>query len=393
MRLSKRITNLTAGGSDGWDVFRRARAMEDAGKPVINLTLGDHDIPTDPDILDAMHEAALDGNTGYPLVPGADELRDAIAERVTERTGVPTTRANVVVMPGGQGALFAAHAATCDHGDTALFVEPYYATYPGSVRGIGAIPKTVPARPEFDFQPQPQDIRDAVDLRTRSLLINTPHNPTGVVYSRETLEGIAEVMKERNLWLISDEVYDTQVWEGEHLSPRALPGMAERTLVIGSLSKSHAMTGSRVGWIVGPEDAIEHLINLSTHTTYGLPAYIQDAAIYALEEGGEIEEDISERFRQRRETALAILERSDNFVTVPSQGAMYLMLDIRKTGLTGEAFANALLDTELVGVMPGESFGASAAGHIRIALTVDEEQLTEALNRLVRFAEAEARAA
>ncbi|MDF0603242.1 pyridoxal phosphate-dependent aminotransferase [Psychromarinibacter sp. C21-152] len=394
MQLSKRILTLTDGGSDGWDVYRRARSMAEAGHPVIELTIGDHDVPTDPAILDAMHAAALDGSVGYPIVPGLPELRDAIAARVQARTGAPTTRDNVVIMPGGQGALFSAEAATCDHGDTALFVEPYYATYPGSIRGVGATPVPVPALPEHDFQPQASTILAAArETGARSLLINTPHNPTGVVYTMKTLRGIADVCKATGMWLISDEVYDTQVWDGAHLSPRALPGMAERTLVIGSMSKSHAMTGSRIGWIVGPEEAVEHLINLSTHTTYGLPAYIQEAALFALQEGAELEAEITGRFRHRRALALEVLSKSNRIHTVPSHGAMYLMLDIRATGLSGEDFANLLLDEEEIGVMPGESFGRTAAGHVRIALTVDEAVLEDALRRLVAFAERLAHAA
>jgi len=387
MHLSKRITGLNAGGSDGWDVFYRARAMREAGQPVIELTIGEHDIPTAPQILDAMHAAAQAGHTGYAAVPGIHPLRAAIAARVEARTGVPTGPENVLVTPGGQAGLFAAHAATCDAGDTALFIDPYYATYPGTLRAVGAIAKPVAAQPEQGFQPQADDIAAAAK-GARSLLINTPNNPTGVVYARATLQGIADTCRDHDLWLISDEVYDTQVWEGAHLSPRALPGMAERTLVIGSMSKSHAMTGSRIGWIVGPEDAIEHLVNLSTHTTYGVPGYIQDAALFALNQGTALEERIAAPFRRRRAIAQAVLAQTSAVTPVPCAGAMYIMLDIRATGLSGEEFANRLLDAERIAVMPGESFGQAAAGHLRVAMTVKDATFEAALRRLVGFAEA-----
>jgi arginine:pyruvate transaminase len=221
----------------------------------------------------------------------------------------------------------------------------------------------------------------------KSLLINSPNNPTGVIYSDATLRGIAEICIRHDLWLISDEVYDTQVWHGHHLSPRALPGMADRTLVVGSMSKSHAMTGSRIGWIVGPEDAVGHLINLSTHTTYGVPGYIQDAALFALQQGPGLEEEIAAPFRRRRAIAAQVLAGTNTVTAVPSDGAMYLMLDIRATGLSGEAFANALLDAERIAVMPGESFGQSAAGHLRVAMTVDDAAFADALTRLVAFAD------
>lgn len=385
MELSKRITHLTAGGSDGWDVFYRARAMIDAGEAVTELTIGEHDIRTHPSILQAMHASAIGGHTGYAMVPGVASLRDTVAARVQAQSGVKTTRDNVLIMPGGQAALFGAHHAVCNEGDTALFIDPYYATYPGTIRSVGAVPKPVLAHASDAFQPRPADLEAAAPGAT-SLLINSPNNPTGVVYGRDVLDGIAGVCLRHDLWLISDEVYDTQIWEGAHLSPRALPGMAERTLVVGSMSKSHAMTGSRCGWLVGPEQAISHLINLATHTTYGVAGFIQDAAEFALKEGPELEAEVAAPFRRRRDLAQQILDGQNIVGQIPSQGAMYLMLDIRATGMTGEEFANALLDAHRIAVMPGESFGRAAAGHIRVAMTIPDDNFATALRSLCTFA-------
>ncbi|MEP5168520.1 MAG: pyridoxal phosphate-dependent aminotransferase [Shimia thalassica] len=385
MQLSNRITHITGGGSDGWDVFYKARRMVGEGQPVIELTIGEHDIRTDPVILSAMDKAAKGGHTGYAMVPGIQSLRENVAKRIEERTGVETTFENIMITPGGQAALFAAHLAVCDEGETALYLDPYYATYPGTIRGIGAVATAVQTHAEDAFQPRAEDIA-AKAKGAASLLINTPNNPTGTVYSRETLEGIAQVCKDHDLWLISDEVYDTQVWEGTHLSPRALPGMAERTLVVGSMSKSHAMTGSRVGWICGPKDAIENLVNLATHTTYGVAGFIQDAADFALNQGQDLEDKIAEPFRRRRLIAKDILDGQNTVGLIPAQGAMYIMLDIRATGLSGEDFANRLLDEHLIAVMPGESFGQSAAGHVRVAMTVDDESFARALTQLCEFA-------
>lgn len=208
----------------------------------------------------------------------------------------------------------------------------------------------------------------------------------GAVYSRETLEGIADLCRNRDLWLISDEGYDTQVWDGQHISPRALHGMSEWTLVVGSMSKSHAMTGSRCGWVVGPEEVIAHLINLATHTTYGVPGFIQDAASFALNAGHALEEQIAAPFRTRRALAVEILNAQNTIGLVPAQGAMYLMLDIRATGLSGDEFANALLDTHSIAVMPGESFGSAAAGHIRVTMTIDDERFGAALSTICTHA-------
>ncbi|MFK7745410.1 MAG: pyridoxal phosphate-dependent aminotransferase [Roseobacter sp.] len=386
MHLSNRITGLTGNGSDGWDVFYKARRMIADGVAVTELTIGEHDIRTAAPILQQMHAAAINGHTGYAAVPGTNTLRETVAQRVSARTGVPTTAANVLITPGGQAALFAAHMAACDPGDTALYVDPYYATYPGTLRGAGAIPQVVHARAENAFQPRAEDIAPFAK-QARSLLINSPNNPTGVVYSHETLTGIADLCKAHDLWLISDEVYDTQVWEGTHISPRTLPGMADRTLVVGSLSKSHAMTGSRCGWVVGPQEAIANLINLATHTTYGVPGFIQDAGTFALTQGDGFETEIAAPFLRRRALARELIAGQNAVALVPAQGAMYLMLDIRATGLSGEAFANDLLDAHQIAVMPGESFGTSAAGHIRVAMTVSDDAFAAALNTLIRHAD------
>jgi arginine:pyruvate transaminase len=392
MQISDRITGLLGGGSDGWDVFNKARAMIADGVAVTELTIGEHDIRTAAPILQDMHRAALDGHTGYAAIAGITALRDKIAERVAERTGVPTTRDNVLITPGGQSALYASHFAVCDAGDKALFIDPFYATYPGTLRGVNAQPVAIQARAEDAFQPRAADIA-AQAAGARSLLINTPNNPTGVVYSRATLEGIAGICHDHDLWLISDEVYDTQVWEGEHLSPRALPGMAERTLVVGSMSKSHAMTGSRIGWVVGPEEIVSHMINLATHTTYGVPGFIQDAALFALNQGEGFEAGIAEPFRRRRALAQQVLAEQNTVALVPAQGAMYLMLDIRSTGMSGEQFANALLDAHHIATMPGESFGQAAAGHLRVAMTIEDGAFETALRTLCQFAQEQMAAA
>jgi arginine:pyruvate transaminase len=386
MHLSTHITGLTGGGSDGWDLFYKARRMIADGQPVIELTIGEHDIRTDPSILGAMNTAATGGHTGYAMVPGTASLRETVANRLTTRTGVPTTPDNILITPGGQAALFAAHTAVCDHGDRALYCDPYYATYPGTIRAAGAVPITIPTKPEDAFQPRQATIQTH-GQGAKSLLVNSPNNPTGVVYSRNTLEGIAAACTTHDLWLISDEVYDTQVWQGEHISPRTLPGMAERTLVIGSMSKSHAMTGSRIGWVAGPADVITHMINLATHTTYGVPGYIQDAAVFALNAGPELENKIAAPFLRRRNLVARVIQNQNVVRLVPADGAMYVMLDIRDTGLSGDEFGNALLDQELIAVMPGESFGQSAAGHIRVAMTIEDNQFENALRRIISFAQ------
>ncbi|GIT92133.1 aminotransferase [Jannaschia pagri] len=383
--LSNRLRQISPGGEDGWDIFNRARALEAQGIPLTDLTVGEHDIRTHPTILSAMAEAAHAGQTGYAATAGTADLRARIAARVSERTQVPTTQDNVLVVPGAQMALFTALMGALEPGDPVLIPDPYYATYPGTVRAAGGRPVALVTRPKDGFQPTRAALEAAGDAR--AVLVNSPNNPTGAVYGPETMHALADAARDRDAWLISDEVYDTQVWTGAHQSPRALPHMADRTLVAGSLSKSHAMTGSRLGWLIGPADAIAEMATLATYTTYGVPGYIQAAGCHALSLGAAFEAEISAPFLRRRQACLDRLDRQQVVRAIPSGGAMYLMLDIRGAGLSAPDFAARLLDQHRIAVMPGDSFGRAAAGHIRVALTLPETRLLPAFDIILSFAE------
>jgi arginine:pyruvate transaminase len=307
-------------------------------------------------------------------------------------TGVETAPDEILAAPGGQAALFAAVLATLDDGDHAIVVAPYYATYPPTFRAAGADFTVVEARAEDGFQPDAAAIEKAVRPDTRAILINTPNNPTGAVYTRATLEGIAEVCRRHDLWLISDEVYWTITGGRQHLSPRALPGMAERTLVVNSMSKSHGMTGWRIGWLTGPAPTIETLISLNLVSTYGLPDFVSRAAIEALENGYGVA-GIAERYARRRAVFLEAIRGMNGITVRGSEGGMYVMLDVSAIETDCETFAWGLLEAEKVSVMPGSSFGEAAAGHIRISLCQPEDVLREAAARLRRFAGSYKRAA
>lgn len=387
MELAARVAHMRGTGGNGWGILYRARAMIAAGEKVVMLTIGEPDVKTDPAILAAMAQSAANGHTGYTDIPGIPALRTEIAARVTARTGVETRAENVLVTPGGQAALYTAHQVLLDPGDVGLYISPFYPTYTGTIRASGAEVRAVEARAEAGFQPAKADIL-AASAGARTLLINSPNNPTGVIYTPDTIAGIAGACTEADLWLISDEVYETQVWEGPAISPRSLPGMAERTVVLGSLSKSHAMTGSRIGWMVAPEAVIDAAHELAVNTTYGVPGFIQDAALFALRRGAGFEAAVAAPFGRRRDIVRDVMAASPVVGLTHPAGAMYAMLDIRRTGLSGEEFAARLLDEEKIAVMPGESFGAPAAGHLRIALTLEDGALEAALLRLRAFAEA-----
>lgn len=381
---SRRITGIMPSGKDGWEVHFAAMTRKLAGEDILMLSVGDHDFDTPSETVDACIEAVRSGHHHYIQLPGLPRLREALARLSTECTGVETSSQEVIVTQGGQGALFAACQAVLDPGAHAILISPHYATYPGTVRAAGASFTEIETRAADGFEPAADAIAAAIRPETRMILMNSPNNPTGAVYSRTTVEAIADICRRRDLWLVSDEVYWTLSGGREHVSPRSLPGMKTRTLVVNSLSKSHGMTGWRVGWLTAPAEIIRHLVNLNIVSSYGMVDFVSRAAVAAVENGYGVA-DIAARYAARRKAFLEAM-RGLNEVTVRgSEGGIYVMLDIARVNPDAEAFAWALLDSEKVAVMPGTSFGAAAEGHIRISMCQEEKVLAEAARRIRRF--------
>lgn len=380
---SSRISGITPSGKDGWEVHFAAWQRLEAGEDIIMLSVGDHDFHTPTETVEAGIAALRAGHHHYTQLPGIPALREAMARISTRCTGIETSPEQVIATPGGQASLYAAVQGVLDPGDHAIVVAPYYATYPGTFRAAGADFTVVETRATDGFQPDAKAIEAAMRPNTRAMLINTPNNPTGAVYTRESLEGVADICRRHDLWLLSDEVYWT-LGDSEHLSPRALPGMDERTLVINSMSKSHGMTGWRLGWLTGPQELITLLVSLNLVTTYGLTDFVSRAAIEALNNDYGVEQ-IAKLYAGRRRLFLDAVRGMNNVTVRGSEGGMYAMLDISAVDPDDEKFAWAFLDRENVGVMPGSSFGDAAAGHIRISLCQPEPILLEAAERLRRF--------
>ncbi|MDQ2633086.1 MAG: pyridoxal phosphate-dependent aminotransferase [Pseudomonadota bacterium] len=381
---SKRLSGILPSGKDGWEVHFEAMTRKEAGEPIIMLSVGDHDFDTPAETIEACVTAVRSGYHHYTQLPGIPRLREAMARASTRCTGVETKASEVIATPGGQLALYAAVQGTLDRGDHAVVVAPYYATYPGTFRAAEADFTVVEAQAADGFQPRAEAIEAALKPNTKAILINTPNNPTGAVYSRENLEKLAELCVRRDLWLLSDEVYWT-TGGGHHVSPRSLPGMAERTLIINSMSKSHGMTGWRIGWLTGPEEMITLLVSLNLVTTYGLTDFVSRAAAEALENDYGVRQ-IADTYNGRRKVFLDALRGLNDITVRGSEGGMYVMLDVRAIEPDDEKFAWAFLEAEKAAVMPGKSFGDAAAGHIRISLCQPDDVLLDAAARLRRFA-------
>ena len=384
--ISCRLRNIVPEGeTDGWDVHFSAFARRKSGEDILMLSIGDHEFDTPEKTVEACARAVRGGHHHYSEIAGIPSLRAAIAAMTEETTGVGTAVDNILATIGGQAALYTALLGTLDSGNHGIMISPYYVTYPGAFNVTGAAHTVVAARAENGFQPDPEDIRAAIGPNTKSLLINSPNNPTGAVYSSSTLNAIAAICREHDLWLISDEVYWSHTSaDHPHISPRSLDGMKDRTLVVNSVSKSHGMTGWRVGWLVAPEAFIKTGANLNLISTYGLNDFVSRAATEAI--AGRVGlDEIAAIYARRREKFLTAI-RGINAITVRgSEGGMYLMVDIRQIAESGREFAWALLDEEKMAVLPGESFGQAAAGHVRISLCQTDELLEEASVRLKRF--------
>ncbi|AVO58794.1 pyridoxal phosphate-dependent aminotransferase [Pseudomonas chlororaphis] len=386
MRFSDLTQRIAGDGAAAWGIHYRALARQEQGEDILLLSVGDPDFDTPAPIVQAAIDSLLSGNTHYTDVRGKRSLRESIARRHRQRSGQQVDADQVMVLAGAQCALFSVAQCLLDPGDEVLVAEPMYVTYEAVFGACGAVVVPVPVRSENGFRVLPEDVAARITPRTRAMALNSPHNPSGASLPRSTWQALAELCIKHDLWLISDEVYSELLFDGEHISPASLAGMAERTATLNSLSKSHAMTGWRLGWVVAPPALAAHLENLALCMLYGSPEFIQDAAVVALDSGLPELEAMREAYRQRRDLVCECLADCPGVRALKPDGGMFVMVDIRETGLSAQAFADRLLERHGVSVLAGEAFGPSAAGHIRLGLVLGAAPLREACQRIARCA-------
>ena len=386
MRFSPIADRLARDDTQAWNVHRLASERRARGDDIIMLTIGDPDFETPPVVVEAAYAAMRAGRTHYAYSQGELALRQEIAKRASVWAGRPVDPSRVVFFPGAQAAMFSVCVSVLGEGDEVIVPEPFYATYPGIFATAGANTVNVPLRPEREFQLDIADVEAALTARTRAVVLTTPNNPTGACVPAETLAALGEICREHSLWLISDEVYGSLLFGGrKHASVLAVDGAEERIAGISSLSKSHAMTGWRTGWAVVPEELKTRLVLLLDCMLFGSPPFISDAATVALREA----DAATDEMRAAYESRAAVVARIDGEAGLRCHmpmGGMFIMLDVRACGLSATEFAERLLETEGVSVLPIEAFGPSGAGHVRLALAADEDVLAEGCRRIVRFA-------
>jgi arginine:pyruvate transaminase len=372
-------------GTDPWVLHWEARQAAAAGKDVIVLSVGDPDIETPPAVIDTAIRAMRGGDTHYTETAGRPALRAAVAARHTARTGQAVTADNVIVLGGTQNSLFVASLLLAGPGDEVIALDPMYATYPATIRASGATLVLVPTPEARDFHTDLALIEAAVTPRTRAIFVATPNNPSGVVLADAEADGLADLARRRGLWLVSDEVY-AGLAEGGRV-PSLGARLPDQVLTVASLSKTHAMTGWRCGWLVGPKALIAHAHDLAQCMLYGLPGFVQEAAVTALAMAGEAEASMRDYCNRRSEILASGLAGVPGIRAFRPQAGMFMLIDVRGTGLSGAEFVPALYRAEGVSVLDGSVFGRETAGCVRASFAVEESQLQEAARRIRRFCE------
>jgi aspartate/methionine/tyrosine aminotransferase len=383
MRFSPLVERIGGEGSDAWRTHSEAAAARDRGEDVIILSIGDPDINAPDAVIERAVERLRGGDTHYTPSKGRNPLREAIAAAHTERTGQPVKAENTIFLSGTQNALFVASMCLAGPGDEVITFDPLYPTYTATIEVSGARLVRAPTGP--GLRPDLRALESLVTPRTRALFWATPNNPSGVILSESELAAIGDIARKHDLWIVSDEVYAGLAPGGK--VPSLGPKMPERVVTIGSLSKSHSMPGFRAGWLVGPRELVAHAESLSMCMLFGLPGFIQEAALTALSIAPEVERRLREYCDVRRDRFMAGLQGVPNIQAFAPQAGMFLLLDVSDTGLSGYQFMRALYERRKVSVLDGAAFGKHTAHFVRVCFATEEATIDAACARIRQFCE------
>jgi arginine:pyruvate transaminase len=381
-QLTERLSKRDGGA---WETHDLARRRLSDGEDVILLCVGDPDFRTPEPIIDNAVSHLRVGRTHYSPALGEIKLRRAVADLETRTSPHPCTSEEVAIFPGATNALFSVMSCLLNPGDEVVIPEPMYVGYPAIMAALDAKIVSVPLQLAEDFSLDMDAVKGAVTERSRVVFVNTPGNPTGSIIGGGELSDLAAFCRERNLWLVCDEVYSMFTYSGRHRSLRACAEHLDNVVMVDGLSKSHAMSGWRIGWVVGPENLIQRLGAHSGATLFGCPQFIQDASAFALENDQEYVARMRQEYAERAELVVKRLEKLDGLHCHEPKAGMFVMCDVDGTGMDGREFARKLLDAELVSVVPGDAFGPSARNCVRVGLAQPRHVLKQACKRIRRF--------
>jgi aspartate aminotransferase len=392
-RISKRIAAIAESAT--LKVDAKAKALQAEGRAVISYAAGEPDFPTPAHIVEAAAKAVLDPkNHRYTPAVGLPDLREAIAQKTLRDSGTEVTANQVVVTNGGKQAVYQAFAVLLDAGDEVLLPTPYWTTYPEAIALAGGKTVNVFAGSEQGYKVTVEQLDKAKTARTKVLLMCSPSNPTGAVYSKEEIAAIGNWAHQNDLWVITDEIYQNLVYDGgkAYSITEVVPELIDKTIMVNGVAKSYAMTGWRLGWMAGPADAMKAAANLQSHLTSNVNNIAQKAALAALTGPQDEVQSMLKAFDRRRKLAVSELGKIENWLAPMPQGAFYVYSDVR--GLLGKSWAGKQINTSLelcdlilekaeVALVPGEAFGPS--GYVRMSYALGDEPIVEGIKRLQKL--------
>lgn len=378
--VSKRLQEIPASGTIA--ISNLVSQMKSEGIDIVSFSMGEPDFTTPENIIDACCDSLHRGFTHYTPSMGIPELRKAIADMTRTNNNVPCDASNVLVTPCKQ-AIFMTMLAYIDPGDEVILADPSWVSYEACVRLAGGVPVYVPTRIEDDFVLDPAMVEAAITPRTKMIILNTPSNPTGAVFPAEVLKQIADIAMAHGIKVFSDEIYEAIVYEGKHTSIASFPGMFENTIIVSGLSKSYAMTGWRLGWVIAPKEDIANINKLQSHSISCCVSFTQEAAVEAITGPQDSKLAMVREFRKRRDLALDLISEIPGMECNVPNGAFYLFPKY-SVDMPSAKLAEVLLKEGHVAVTPGTAFGPAGEGHFRVSYAASEEQIREGLARIKR---------
>jgi aspartate aminotransferase len=385
IRLAERMSHL--GTESAFEVLVRARELEARGKEIIHLEIGEPDFSTPPNIVEAAARALREGWTHYGPPAGLPQLREAIAETTSRQLSIPVDPSEVVVTPGGKPIMFFVILALVDPGDEVLYPNPGFPIYESMIQFVGGRAVPYGLREDHDFDVGVDELTAKISERTRLIILNSPHNPTGGVISQGELARFAQALAGREIFVLSDEIYDRLIYEGEHASLAQFPGMKERTIILNGFSKTYAMTGWRMGYGVMRSDLARQVALLMTNSNSCTASFTQIAGVEALRGDQSSVDRMREELRRRRDVIVEGLNRLPGFRCRQPHGAFYVFPNIQGTGRTSRALADALLNDAGVACLSGTAFGEWGEGYLRFSFANSVENIQRALDRITNWAE------
>jgi len=380
LRLATRMSRL--GTETAFEVLNKARALERQGRKIIHLEIGEPDFDTPANVVEAGIGALRQGWTHYGPSAGLPELRQAIADDVSRSRGVKVAADEVVVVPGGKPIIFFTLLALAEAGDEVIYPNPGFPIYESMIHYAGAKAVPIRLREEKDFSFDVRELASLISDRTRLIILNSPHNPTGGVLSQQDIRDIAEAIGDRNIMVLSDEIYSRLVFEGEHHSIMSVPGFQERTILLDGFSKTYAMTGWRLGYGVMRADLATHVARLMTNSNSCTASFTQVAGVEAVRGDQTSVDRMRAEFQKRRDAFVAGLNRIKGFSCRMPKGAFYAFPNITKTGWTSKKLSEALLEQAGVACLSGASFGGFGEGYLRFSVANSLENLNQALRQI-----------